>query len=125
MPNIRKAAASTQQGLLDLAAQRLGVAKTDLSVKDGVVSGGGKSISYGDLVKGQQLKLTIPVDGDLTSIRGLTVAGNPPMKPVSDYTIIGKSFRNSVITSKATAREKWVTDGRLPGMLHGRGVHPK
>src|SRR5258707_1641276 len=61
MPNIRKAAAYTYQALLDLAAQRLGVAKSDLSVKDGIVSGGGKSMSYGDLVKGQQLKLTIPV----------------------------------------------------------------
>src|SRR6202790_5251820 len=38
MPNIRKAAAYTHQALLDLAAQRLGVAKTDLTVKDGVVS---------------------------------------------------------------------------------------
>jgi len=39
-------------------------------VTDGVVSGGGKSISYGDLLKGQQLNLTIPVEGDLTSIVG-------------------------------------------------------
>ena len=77
-PNIRKAAAYTYQALLDLASQRLGVAKSQLSVKDGIVSGGGKSISYGDLVKGQQLKLTIPVSGDLTSIMGLTVTGNPP-----------------------------------------------
>src|SRR5580700_10735183 len=51
MPNIRKAAAYTHQALLDLAAQRLGVQKSALSVKDGVVSGGGKSMSYGDLVK--------------------------------------------------------------------------
>jgi nicotinate dehydrogenase subunit B len=104
-PNIRKAAAYTYQALLDLASQRLGVPKSELSVKDGVVSGGGKSISYGDLVKGQQLKLTIPVSGNLTSIMGLTIEGNPPMKPVSEYTIIGKSFRNSVTTSKVAARE--------------------
>ena len=60
-PNIRKAAAYTYQALLDLASERLGVPKDKLSVKDGIVSGGGKSISYGDLVKNQQLKLTIPV----------------------------------------------------------------
>src|SRR6202171_1068428 len=68
MPNIRKAAAYTHQALLDLATRRLAVPKSGLSVKDGVVSGGGKSMSYGDLVKGQQLKLIIPVKGDLTSI---------------------------------------------------------
>src|ERR1700739_267656 len=55
-PNIRKAAAYTHQALLDLASEKLGVAKEKLSVKDGIVSGGGKSISYGDLVKGQHLK---------------------------------------------------------------------
>jgi CO/xanthine dehydrogenase Mo-binding subunit len=125
MPNIRKAAAYTYQALLDLASQRLGVPKSQISVKDGIVSGGGKSMSYGDLVKGQQLKLTIPVSGSVTNIMGLTVEGNPPMKPVSEYTIIGKPYRNSVIPSKVAARETWATDVRLPGMLHARMVHPK
>src|SRR5579872_6317068 len=124
-PNIRKAAAYTHQALLDLASGRLGVAKDKLSVKDGIVSGGGKSVSYGDLVKNQQLTLTIPVKGDLTSIMGLTVEGNPPMKPVSEYTVIGKSFKNSIISSKVAAKETWATDVRLPGMLHARVVHPK
>jgi CO/xanthine dehydrogenase Mo-binding subunit len=124
-PNIRKAAAYTYQALLDLASEKLGVPKDKLSVKDGIVSGGGKSISYGDLVKNQQLKLTIPVKGDLTSIFGLSIEGNPPMKPVSEYTVIGKSYKNSIISSKVAAKETWATDVRLPGMLHARVVHPK
>jgi CO/xanthine dehydrogenase Mo-binding subunit len=124
-PNIRKAAAYTYQAVLDLASERLGVPKDQLSSKDGIVSGGGKSISYGDLVKDQQLKLTIPVSGDLTSIFGLRVEGNPPMKPVSEYRVIGKSLPNSIIRSKVAAKETWATDVRLPGMLHGRMVHPK
>ena len=125
MPNIRKAAAYTYQALLDLASQRLGVPKRELTVKAGVVSGGGKSMSYGDLVKGRQLKLTIPVKGDLTSMFGLSVEGKPPLKPVSQYTVIGKSFRNSVTVSKVTAKETWATDVRLSGMLHARMVHPR
>jgi CO/xanthine dehydrogenase Mo-binding subunit len=124
-PNIRKAAAYTYQALLDLASEKMGVPKDKISVEDGVVSGGGKSISYGDLVKNQQLKLTIPVRGDLTGIMGLTIEGNPPMKPVSEYTIIGKSFKNSIISTKVAAKETWATDVRLPGMLHARVVHPK
>jgi len=124
-PNIRKVAAYTYQAFLDLASERLGVPKDKLSVKDGIVSGSGKSISYGDLVKNQQLKLTIPVSGSLTGILGLRVEGNPPMKPVSQYTVIGKSFKNSVISSKVAAKETWATDVRLPGMLHARVVHPK
>ena len=124
-PNIRKAAAYTYQALLDLASERLTVPKDQFTAKDGVFSGGGKSISYGDLVKDQQLKLTIPVAGDLTGIMGLIVEGNPPMKPVSEYKVIGKSHPNSIITSKVSAKETWATDIRLPGMLHGRMVHPK
>jgi CO/xanthine dehydrogenase Mo-binding subunit len=123
--NIRKAAAYTYQALLDLAASRLGVAKSSLTVQNGIVSGGGKTISYGELVTGQELNLTIPVTGDLTSMFGLTVTGNPPMKAASEYRIIGQSYQNSVTPSKVSAKETWVTDVRLPGMLHGRVVHPK
>ena len=124
-PNIRKAAAYTYQALLDLASERLAVPKDQLTARDGVFSFGGKSISYGDLVKDQQLQLAIPVAGELTGIMGLMVQGNPPMKPASAYTVIGKSHPNSIITSKVTAKETWATDIRLPGMLHGRMVHPK
>ena len=123
--NLRKAAAYTYQALLDLAAVTLGVDKQQLTVKNGVISGGGKSLSYGELVKGQELKLSIPVTGDLTSMFGLTVTGEPPMKPTSEYTIIGQSFMNTVTPSKVSAKEVWVTDVRLPNMLHGRVIHPK
>ena len=85
-PNLRKVAAYTHQALLDLAAERLNVAKDKLTVKDGIVTGGGKSISFGDLVKDKQLKLTIPVSGDIQGFIGLTVEGNPPMKPCLLYT---------------------------------------
>lgn len=125
MPNLRKAAAYVHQALLELASERLGVPKVQLSVKGGIVSGAGKSVSYGDLIKDQKLNLTIPVKGDVTSMFGLTIDGDPPLKPVSQYTIVGKSFPNSVTVSKVTAKETWVTDVRLPGMLHGRVVHPR
>jgi len=124
-PNLRKVAAYTYQALLDLASTKLGVPKDKLTVKEGVLSVGGKSVSYGDLIKGQQLNLTIPVKGDLTSIIGLSVEGNPPMKAVSEYTVIGKSFPSSAIKEKVSAKANWATDVRLPGMLHGRVVHPK
>jgi len=88
-----------------LVSERPALPKDQLKAKDGVFSGGGKSISYGDLVKDQQFKLTIPVAGVLTSIMGLSVMGNPPMKPVSEYTVIGKSVTNSIIASKVSAKE--------------------
>ena len=66
--NLRKVAAYTYQALLGLAATRLNVPATSLSVTDGVVSGGGKTVSYSDLVKGQQFDLQVPVQGVLANI---------------------------------------------------------
>ena len=123
-PNLRKVAAYMREAMLELAAERLGVGKDQLKVEAGVVSGGGKRVSYGELVKDQNLRLVIPVKGELTSIVGLTVEGNPPMKPVAGYSVVGKSFKNSAVASKVTAKEKWVTNVKLPGMLHARVVHP-
>jgi len=123
--NLRKAAAYTYQALLELAASTLAVDKAQLTAAGGIISGGGRTVSYGELVRGQQLKLTIPVEGTLTNMFGLTVTGNPPLKPTSEYTIIGKSFMNTVTPAKVAAKETWVTDVRLPGMLHGRVIHPR
>jgi nicotinate dehydrogenase subunit B len=91
MANVRKVAAYTHQALLGLAATQLGVPVSKLTVVDAVVSGGGKSISYGQLVQGQQLDLKIPVTGmrakvdpsspegnGLAGLDGFTVTGDPP-----------------------------------------------
>src|SRR3974377_989180 len=65
MYNVRKVAAYTHQALLGLAATQLGVPVSSLCLTDGIVSGGGKTISYGELVQGQHLELKIPVKGTL------------------------------------------------------------
>jgi nicotinate dehydrogenase subunit B len=122
--NLRKAAAYTRHAMLELASQRLGVPKDQLTTDSGTISGGGKRIAYGELIKDQDLKLTIPVTGELTSMFGLVVSGNPEMKKAADYKVVGKSFKNEIITAKVTARQTWVTDVKLPGMLHARMVHP-
>src|SRR5262249_4437013 len=48
-PLIRRAAAEAKQALLALASANLGVPAAQLSVDKGVVSGGGKSVTYGQL----------------------------------------------------------------------------
>ena len=68
MTNVRKVAAYTCQALLGLAATQLGVPVTGLTVTDGIITGGGKRISYGQLVQGQHLDLRIPVSGEPTKI---------------------------------------------------------
>jgi len=135
MHNVRKVAAYTYQALLGLAATRFGVPVSSLTVVDGVVIGGGKRITYGQLVQNQHLDLKIPVTGrtaradpaawvGINSLDGLTVSGDPPLKPVKDFKLIGTSFPVPGIPDKVTGRTHWSCDVRLPGMLHARMVRP-
>jgi CO/xanthine dehydrogenase Mo-binding subunit len=137
MSNVRKVAAYTYQALLGLAATQLGVPISALLVADGIVSGGGKMISYGQLLQGQHLDLKIPVSGEsarvdpsapegngMAGLEGFTVTGDPPMKPVSQYKVIGTSYPVPTIPDKVTGKTQWSCDVRLPGMLHARIVRP-
>ena len=124
-PNIRKVAAYIYQTLLQMASAQLGAPVASLSVTDGVISANGKSVTYGQLVSGQSLNLTIPITGDPNGFLGSTVLGNPPVKPVADYKIIGTSIPMRTIPPIVTGVATYVGDVKLPGMLHGRPVHPK
>jgi nicotinate dehydrogenase subunit B len=122
--NMRKAAAYTREAVLELAAQRFGVGRGGVSMAHGVITGGGKSAKLGELVAGQDLRLTIPVEGTLTDFRGLVVTGNPPLKAVADYTIVGQPVKNPILRPKVSGQTVWVGDVKLPGMLHARVIHP-
>jgi nicotinate dehydrogenase subunit B len=133
--NLRKVGAYTYQALLGLAADKLRVPVSSLTVTNGVVSGGGKSIRYGELVQDQQLDLKIPVSGapakvdpaswnGIAGLDGLVVLGDPPMRPMSQYKVVGKSHPMPATPGKVTGKTQWSCDVRLPGMLHARMVRP-
>ncbi len=122
--NVRKVAAYTREAALELAARRFGTPRSALTVANGVISGGGKSARYGEIVAGQQLQLTIPVTGELTGMTGLIVTGNPPLKKIADYRIVGQPALNPSIPPKIAGKTVWVGDVTLPGMLHARVIHP-
>jgi nicotinate dehydrogenase subunit B len=133
--NLRKVAAYTHQALLDLAAKKFGVSISALGITDGVVSAGKKSVSYGELVHGQELDLKIPISGTLAKVDpaswngmagldGFEVIGDPPMKPMSQYKVVGKSHPMPGTPDKVTGKTQWSCDVMLPGMLHARMVRP-
>ncbi len=103
--NLRKAAAYTREAALELAAQQFGVPRAQLTVANGVISGGGKSVTYGALVTGKMFQLNIPVSGKLTDFGGLQVTGNPPLKPASRYTVIGKPVKNPELAPENFRRD--------------------
>ena len=129
-PAVRAAAASAHQALLGLAAAHLGVAATHLTVKSGVVSGGGKSVTYGHLVGGKLFNVSMPASYDLQNANqfGATVglpAGVAPGKPVAGYRLVGTSPPRIEIPAIVTGLYTYVQNLRVPGMLHGRRVLPR
>lgn len=122
--NLRKAAAYTREAMLTVAADKLGAPRESLSIRDGMIHGAGRSISYGQLIANESLSLEIPVSGELTSFRGVVVTGEPPLKPKSDYTVIGRAVANPITPDKVSGKATWVSDVKLEGMVHARVIHP-
>src|SRR5271166_1436301 len=109
---IRQAAATAREALLDLAASRLAVPKDQLAAHEGTVSprSGGPGLSYAQLLGDQSF--TIKVDPAA------------PLKDPKDYSIVGTSVRRLDIPAKIMGVFTYVQDHKLPGMVHARMVHP-
>ena len=53
---------------------------------------------------------------------GFEVTGDPPLKPISQYKIIGTSFPIPGIPDKVTGKTQWSCDVSFARMLHARMV---
>lgn len=108
---LRKAAAQARHFLMARAAERLELPAQQLSVQDGLVRGkDNRSISYGELIAGETIRLEL--------------ADDVQVKAVNAYTIVGESVPRIDLPAKATGEPVYVHDVRVPGMLHGRVVRP-
>jgi len=121
---LRNAAANARYLLMQLASRRLGVPVEELEVIDGVVRVKGdatKSVTYADLASAGDLNDALKVSGDGFS---LNVEGMGKPKDPSAYKIVGKPVPREDLPPKILGRFKYVTDVRVPGMLHGRVIRP-
>jgi CO/xanthine dehydrogenase Mo-binding subunit len=107
---VRQAAATARQHLLGLASAKLGVPVASLSVKDGVVTGNGTSVTYGQLIGGQKFNLKI--------------SPTAPLKTPAQFKVIGTPQRIVEIPRIVTATHTYAHDMRLPGMLYAVNVRP-
>ncbi len=108
---IRQAAATARQALLQEAAKQLGVAASGLTVEQGTVrAGSGKQVTYGELIGGKNFSLKVDKQA--------------PLKDPAKYKIVGQSIHRDDIPPKVTGQFVYVQDFKLPGMLHGRVVRP-
>jgi nicotinate dehydrogenase subunit B len=109
---IRNAAAAARAALLDLASAKLHVTPEDMTVKDGLISGGETCVSYGDLIGGKSFLLT------------LDPKKPPKTKNPQDFKVVGTPVPRTDIPAKVTGTFTYIQDFKVPGMLHGRVVRP-
>lgn len=112
VPQIRRVAAATRELLIDLAAEQLKVDRTALAADDGriVHTAASRSLSFGELTKGQKLTKEISGSVDLT--------------PANKWKVLGTSTPKVNIHDIVTGKHQYSSDVRLPGMLHGKVLRP-
>ena len=123
---MRMAAAEARRVLVEMAANKLGLAADQLTVTDGVVRGATdatKKLSYAELIGGQFFNVHLDWNGKYGN--PLYAPGKAQPKDPKDHTIVGQPVPRDDIAPKVFAQTDFVTDVKVPGMMHGRMIRPE
>jgi nicotinate dehydrogenase subunit B len=110
---MRKAAATARQTLLDLAASRLDLPASDLICENGRVFSRHdrqRSFSYAELLAGQEIERETADDAPLTS--------------PEDFTVMGKPALRVDAVARVTGQSVYSQDVIVPGMVHAKVLRP-
>ena len=122
---LRNAAAEARRILFELAAKRFKVPVSRLQVADGVITvpgDGSKEVSYGKLIGGRHFNVTLKWNGKYGN--RLNAKGKAKPKSRKTYKLVGTSVPRNDVPGKVFAETEFVTDVRVPGMVHGRVIRP-
>jgi len=112
-PALRAAAAEARTVMIKLAAGKLGVARNQLTVENGVVFVAGdpaRKVTYGALAKGKAITRLVDEKAILRSVK--------------EFKVMGKSPKRLDGVDKVSGRAQYAGDIRRPGMLHARILRP-
>jgi nicotinate dehydrogenase subunit B len=109
-PQMRKAAATAREMLIDLASQKWGVERSAITVTQGKLTAGAQSAGFGELTLGQKLSRTIPTSAALA--------------PAADWKVAGSSVPKVNGRGIVTGSHRYAYDMRRPGMLYGKVLYP-
>src|SRR4029079_10303516 len=109
-PQIRKAAASAREMLIDLASQKWMVERGSISIANGKVVSGNHSAGFGELTHGEKLTKTITTSATLT--------------PATEWKVAGTSVSKVDGRAMVTGAHKYAYDVKRPGMLYGKVLYP-
>jgi CO/xanthine dehydrogenase Mo-binding subunit len=122
---MRMAAAEARRVLLDMAAEKLGTPADQLIVVDGQITAAfnrDKKTSYAELIGGRYFN--VPLDWNKQTGNQLYAPGKAQPKKHTEYKIVGKSIPRDDIAPVVFCTQDYVTDVKVPGMVHGRMIRP-
>ena len=122
---MRVAAAEARRVLVEMAAARLSVPVEKLTVNDGVVSAvddKAKTVSYAQLIGGQYFNVQLAWNKEIGN--ALYAPGKAVPKKASEHKIVGQPIKREDVAPKVFCQEDFVTDVKVPDMMHGRMIRP-
>ncbi len=122
---MRMAAAEARRVLVDMAAAQLAVPADKLVVNDGAVStpdDKSKHVSYAQMLGGKFFNVQLEWNKQYGN--ALYAPGKAQPKKPSDHKIVGQPIKREDVAPKVFAIEDFVTDVKVPGMVHGRMIRP-
>jgi nicotinate dehydrogenase subunit B len=122
---MRMAAAEARRVLVEMAAEKLATPADQLIVVDGNISAAfnrDKKTSYGELIGGRYFN--VQLDWNKQWGNPLYAPGKAQPKPHTAHRIVGQPIKREDVAPKVFAQEDYVTDVKVPGMVHGRMIRP-
>jgi CO/xanthine dehydrogenase Mo-binding subunit len=122
---MRVAAAEARRVLVEMASASLSMPADRLVVNDGVVSAvddKAKSVSYAQLIGGQYFN--VQLDWNKQYGNALYAPGKAQPKNPSEHKIVGQPIKREDVAPKVFCQEDFVTDIKVPDMMHGRMIRP-
>ena len=122
---MRMASAEARRVLVEMAAGFLSTPVEQLVVNDGVVSSRAdvtKRISYEQMLGGKYFN--VQLDWNKQFGNTLYAPGKAQPKNPSEHKIVGQPIKREDVAPKVFAQEDFVTDVKVPGMVHGRTIRP-
>ncbi len=122
---MRVAAAEARRVLVEMAAGSLSIPADRLVVNDGVVSAvddKARNISYAQLIGGQYFN--VQLDWNKQYGNALYAPGKAQPKKPSEHRIVGQPIKREDVAPKVFCQQDFVTDVKVPNMMHGRMIRP-
>jgi isoquinoline 1-oxidoreductase beta subunit len=104
---MRELAATMREMLKNEAAKALQTTPASLQLSNGVISGGGKEMTYGEVVAG---------------VKEWEIPDTPPLKDLKDYKYIGQPVPRVDLADKVFGVPIFGMDATMPEMLYGAVV---